>query len=337
MGLRRRSLEERSALEARLEWAGIRSSLGNRVVGPDALLDHLATAAFVARAGHPLRILLTGPPGAGKSHIAGVLASLVGKRTITIDASSTTEPGWHGVSLQDVLAASGPPWELPGAVILIEEVDKVRVHREASGNAINKYTGQQAQYLTLLDRAGRTSVAGTSVSSGELHVILTGAFVGDGGNHPRSSGPISRENLVAYGMTPELVDRIDQVIALPPPSAHELAAILSRELCSGTPTALQGAVEMLGYSLTIQPSVYTYVAHAFCGGATAGTRAGRAVIEDAVQRALARALRDQLPIGATLHILPDDLRLPPQDAGGGPGRSRGHGRGGSPPSPRRSR
>ena len=93
-------------------------------------------------------------------------------------------------------------------------------------------------------------------------------------------------------------------------------------------TRRRGRVENLGYSLRIHPGVYAYVAQALQSQVVAGTRAGRAAIEDGIQRSLARAIREKLPVGSILHISPDDIRLPPPRAEppGGRGRRGGPGR-----------
>src|SRR3712207_244800 len=67
--LQLREQRELLARAARAEWQMLRRELGQRVVADGELLDRLATMAYMARGGHPLRVLLIGPPGAGKSHV----------------------------------------------------------------------------------------------------------------------------------------------------------------------------------------------------------------------------------------------------------------------------
>lgn len=318
----------RAACDARAEWCRIRHRFDQRVVASPELLDRLATMAYMARVGHPLRLLLCGPPGAGKSHIAAVVAAAVSHHTITLDATAVTEAGWAGTSLQEALVAMGGLDKVAGAAVIVEELDKIRVHPEAHGNAVDKYRNQQSGFLGLLDRAGRVLLGSRTLASSDVHVIMTAAFADAPWARTMGAGGVSREALVAYGLLPELLDRVDHVIALTAPSATDLARILQHEIEMPQPTALEQAVIELGYTLRIEASVYPYVAQALRRGVTAGTRVGRACIEDAVQRALASAIRRQLPSGTVLRITADDVRLPPapeQPPGGGRGRSGGLG------------
>jgi hypothetical protein len=269
MDLQLREERDRSAQTARaarVEWRLIRRRLEDQVVGDGELLDRLATLA--------LRLLLVGAPGAGKSHIAGVLADVIGGPVVTLDSTSITEAGWSGTSLADALGSAGAPVQLLGATVILEEADKLRVHREAHGNAIDKYRGQQAQYLSLLDRAGRVSVGMGSVASADMHVIITGAFADARWSHAGSPRELSREMLIGYGLLPELVDRIDHVILLTEPSVQALAVILARAVEGSPPSALREAVAAFGYVLRIEQSTYGFVAQALSGRSSTGTRAG---------------------------------------------------------------
>lgn len=326
---------EVAGFAARAEWQLIRRCLGNRVVARSEMLDRFATLACLARSGHPLRVLLVGPPGSGKSHLAMALADAVGGPLVQLDATGITEAGWSGVNLAEALGAAGGPAQLLGASVILEEADKLRVHRQAHGNAVDKYRGQQAQYLGMLDRAGRVNVgSGGSLAAADLHVILTGAFADAWWARAGYAGEVTPEMLIAYGLLPEFVDRLDHIVVLSPPSAHDLARILARALEGGPSTALRDAVAEFGYELVIEPGVYAFLAQALYGRGSTGTRAGRAIVEGAVHRLLADAIRKNLPVGSILYLTPDDLQIP---------RSRGEppeggGRGGEPgprPAPRR--
>lgn len=319
--LQARERREKRAHKARVEWKLARARLEDRLIASEELLDQLATLAYLGRSAHPLRVLFVGPPGAGKSHVAAALAYALDGRTITLDATSLVESGWAGTSLHEALGAAGNYLSLPGAAFIIEEIDKLRCHPEATGNSVAKYRNQQSMYLTLLDRAGHVMVGEGAMASGHVHVLLTGSFAD--ASWAQRGASVSREDLVAYGMLPELVDRIDHIITLTAPAWQDLARILQKEIEDAPGILLRMAVDGLGYSLRVDAAVYAYVARALQSQVITGTRAGRAAIEDGIQRVLARAIRDQLPVGSILHIAPDDIRLPP--AREDPPRGRGGG------------
>lgn len=327
---------EKAARSARLEWRLIRRRLGEWLIAPDELQDRLTTLAYAARSGHPLRILLVGPPGSGKSLVARALADAVGGPVVQTDATGITESGWSGVSLAEVLAAAGGPPRLLGASIIMEEADKLRIHRQAHGNTVEKYRGQQAAYLGLLDRTGRVQLGPAgSLASSDVHCILTGAFADAWWAREGYTGEVTREMLTRYGLLPEFVDRLDHIVVLTAPSSHDLAAILARAVEGNRPSPLREAVAEFGYVLRIDKGVYGFVAQALQGGSTSGTRAGRAAIEAAIQRALARAIREDLPVGGVLHIAGDDIRITPRREGPQDERGRGGGSGWRPATRRR--
>jgi hypothetical protein len=196
-------------------------------------------------------------------------------------------------------------------VVMIDEIDKIRVNwREAHGNAVDKYRNQLASLLPLLGVGTPIAVNGADapIDFRRALVVCSGAFT-DADWSADGCAPTS-EDLVRYGLLPEIVDRLTERITLTPASPAELAAIYAGEL-SG---ALAGEVEVareLGYELVVEPTTYAFAAWAVGssrGGS--GPRVGAGWLAEAARRLIACALRDGVQPGI-LRLTPDDLRLPP--------------------------
>lgn len=140
--------------EARADYASIRAPLDTRVVGREDVLDQLPLVAFLHRRGTALhRLLLAGPSGAGKTHVARAIAEVSGAPFLVIDAQQITEAGWSGLHLDEFLAGFvvqvKNPALLARSLVLVDELDKVRIHPSAHGNALDKPRAVQTSLLGL--------------------------------------------------------------------------------------------------------------------------------------------------------------------------------------------
>ena len=295
---------------ARAEYQALRISLAERVIGRDNLVDRLALAALLHRRGVvPQRMLFVGPSGAGKTYVAQALANVSGVASQVVDVQQITEAGWGGMHLDEILAG----WvgreksvsAVAQGVLVLDEVDKLAVGPEAHGNALSKYKLAQSLLLGLL--GGTTPVRfgpgpNQQVETGRMMVIACGAF---SDAHWCGRQPTSAE-LVAYGLIPELVDRLSECILVPVPSEEELIRRFREGADSAADTYARMAAD-LGFSLRIDEAVYRYAAR-WVLSANRGLREGGARIAEAAAYALAHALRDDLPRGTTLTVSPDDLQ-----------------------------
>lgn len=91
----------------------MRAALSRRIAGNPELVSTLAFALSVEgrAAGVPLRLLLNGPPGCGKTRLLHSLLDVSPMPTILLSASDVCEPGFRGVDYGElgalVLAKAG--------------------------------------------------------------------------------------------------------------------------------------------------------------------------------------------------------------------------------------
>lgn len=244
--------------------AEIRRELDRFVIGQDRAKKILSVAAY--NHGKRLRdksglikksnILLIGPSGCGKTLLAKTLARLLDIPFAMADATTLTEAGYVGndvdICLQRLLDSAGGDVGLAqrGAVF-IDEIDKIACRgpeRRDVGAG-----GTQAALLKMVEGcelsvpvsgSRRSPDAKYSVfDTTDVLFIIGGAFDGlmDGRKGERHIGfsagcsragpvegvPVSTEDLIGYGMMPELIGRFPVVCTLDGLEKDDLIRILT--------------------------------------------------------------------------------------------------------------
>ena len=297
--------------EARAEYAQLRSGLSQEVIGRSELLDRLALIALVHRRGlAPQRLLLTGPSGVGKTHVAAALARVTGSPYHIVDSTTIVEAGWAGTSITEFLAGwaarAGGVEKIAKGILVLDEIDKTRIHPRAENNSIPKAMGVQSALLSLLGVGTPVRLSAKpahELASDGLLVIACGAF---SDAHWSALRAPTTPDLLAYGLIAEIADRLPTRLYIPIPDEHELICRFREGVGAAAVTYSRMAAE-LGYRLTIADATYTYAARWVLTG-DGGLREGGARIAEAAASGLANALREEVPAGATLTITPDDLQ-----------------------------
>jgi len=199
-------------------------------------------------------ILLIGPTGSGKTHIAKTIARMLDLPFAMADATSITENGYVGDDAEHVIyrlvqAAGGDIARAERGIIYIDEIDK-KARKSESSSITRDVSGEGVQQalLKIIEgteckipvAGGRKSSASESniVNTKNILFILGGAFVDldriiakrknqgptigfssaveevDDGTHKDEIEP---EDLIKFGLIPEFVGRIPVVAKL-----HEL-------------------------------------------------------------------------------------------------------------------
>ncbi|MFN7929360.1 MAG: AAA family ATPase [Blastocatellia bacterium] len=206
-------------------------------------------------------VALIGNTGTGKSHLVRTLVRMLVRPFSFHSATDLVQTGYVGTNIESMMtqAFGRAGYDLAKArrlILHIDEFDKVRCHHDSSGPDVNG-EGVQNALLTLLDgrpvsvrRDGSRESAHIDLQTEGMLFIFTGAFSGLSniverrlGRHRRFTGfvhhrPISSgtqlnwsehlqtEDLIEFGLIPELAGRLTQVVVLDPLSIADLEKIL---------------------------------------------------------------------------------------------------------------
>lgn len=302
--------EEDPVERARAEYAMLRDALAAKVIGR-GIIDRLALIALAHRRGVGDRLLITGRSGAGKSFLARAIAEVVGVPFFVQDATGLVETGYRGLSVPELIDAmyrsAGSDQEaLESSVLVLDEIEKIRVGPGVDGVSLDKRWGMQACVLSLL-QGGTPIVASEGnlvVNTSRVLVVCAGAF---------SDAPWADErvptttDLVEYGIIRELAERLRNRVFLPPRTVGELAEVMQRsDEC--VQAVLGPLARELGIDLQVLPSAYVVVARMIAeerGGM--GLRTGNQLLVTAAQRAILRALKREEDGDPIALVTPDDI------------------------------
>ncbi|ABM61773.1 ATP-dependent Clp protease ATP-binding subunit ClpX [Halorhodospira halophila] len=246
-------------------------------------------------------ILLVGPSGTGKSHLAECLARCVEVPFVTVDATTLTASGYAGDDAEAVIgrllaACDGDPERAARGIVYIDEIDKLAARDGIGGEPDLAGEGAQQGLLKLLEgRRLTVSSAGrqgspVTVDTGQILFICGGAFEGLEALAAQRPGvgftaaadepavPGAAAALQRFGLLPELVGRLPVVETLQPLATEHLIRILTEPR-----NALVRQYQVLfardGCELEITADGLEAVAHRARARGT-GARGLRAVLEE---------------------------------------------------------
>lgn len=233
--------------EASLDW-GVEyltniEVLGRRFVGQRDGLERIAgvMATYLLRRCHPApppapRVLLVGPPSAGKTSLAQYAAKQMNLPTTTVNLGLSTPEGYRGsnpsAGINQLIEQAGIDGkgriESHGACLIYDEVDKVLRRND-------EWT-EQLQYATLGVMGGElvpqssSSYDDTSdlLDTTGVLVFALGVFPGTNPKHWRHM-EAACQALLKYGFCEEWVSRLTHVIYLPALDRKEVLEVVRRE------------------------------------------------------------------------------------------------------------
>ncbi len=179
---------------------------------------------------YPSKILLIGPSGTGKTHLIESLHKVVSFPLIRVDATKMTPSGAGSggikeLELQKMIVEEATRYWQSGysitiesaidqTVVFVDEIDKLGKPWESSGNWSNHV---QSNFLTLFDN--KTEFAGLSfVFAGAFSEITSKgeskSLIGFNNQDKVENKPIADDDIIKYGLIPELVGRITSIVEL---------------------------------------------------------------------------------------------------------------------------
>jgi len=308
----------------------IRARLDDYVVGQErakrtlavAVYNHMKRIYCQGRASEVEltkgNILLLGPPGTGKTHLARTLARILDVPFCIADATPLTQAGYVGEDVESIVgkllrAAGNDPRRAGHGIVYLDEVDKLAKRvghdRDVSGEGVQQgllkiVEGKKVQVRIGGDRATGIGAEIVEIDTSNVLFIAGGAFeglvkqvamrtrgnaAGFLGSPAKKSGAASLheivpEDLHGYGFLPEFVGRFPITVGLDALDENVLVRILT-EPKDALIRQYQRLFAMEGTRLEFTPGALAAVARRALSRGT-GARGLRSVLEDLLLEAM---------------------------------------------------
>jgi len=248
----------------------IYAHLDQYVIGQDrakrtvaiAAYNHLKRTTMRATRGPVIRksnILMIGPTGCGKTHIARHLAELLDVPFTTVDATEYTEAGYYGKDVEVMVAellfkTGGKVEEAQRGIIFIDEIDKIsrKSHGARTGAGSRDIGGEGVQHALLKLLEGQEVFVPLNVTqhwnkhdfvlmdTSDVLFICAGTFsdmdkvrerrgtVGFVGGIAAGvdDDPVDTKDLMEYGMVAELLGRLPVIVELEALTEEQMLRVL---------------------------------------------------------------------------------------------------------------
>ena len=235
--------------------------LNENVVGQNDAKEQIAVSVYLhyKRLMHPdilekSNVCLIGPTGSGKTLIAKTVAKYLNVPFYIADATTLTESGYVGDDVETVIAslvesADGDISRAERGIVFLDEIDKiarksenVSITRDVSGEGVQQALLKiiEGTKLKVQMKRNRKHPQGESieVDTSNILFVCSGAFVGMDdviksgqgmgfvSKHNKTQSLITDDHLIKYGLIPEFVGRIGNIVELKKLTSAELLDII---------------------------------------------------------------------------------------------------------------
>ena len=240
----------------------IKEFLDSDIIGQDEAKVQVAVSVYLhyKRLQNPgilekSNICMIGPTGSGKTLIAKTVANFLDVPFYIADATTLTESGYVGDDVETVLAsliehANGDIERAERGIIFLDEVDKisrksenVSITRDVSGEGVQQALLKivEGTKVKVQMKRNRKHPQGESIEIDTSNILFmcSGAFVGLDNIQNKEKGmgfvhsekvqeetSVTQDHLVKYGLIPEFVGRIGNIITLKKLTVQELQDII---------------------------------------------------------------------------------------------------------------